>query len=70
MDKINEYLTKLDWTFDMLVQHLDTVYRKKLRDRERYKEYFAKNKDKIYKYHEKYRKNKKKNEIPVPEQTS
>lgn len=71
MNKIQEYLGLLGWTEDMLEKHLETVYKKKLRDRIRYKKYFNENKDKLYAYHENYRKNrktKKKNEQTISKQ--
>jgi len=56
MDKIQEKLTKLGWDIEQLLCHLDTVIRRQAKDRERHKQYFEKNKKKLYKYHEDWRK--------------
>lgn len=57
MNRIQEKLNLLGWSIDKLLKHLDTAYQKKLRDRERHREYFEKNKKKLYDYHKKYREN-------------
>jgi len=56
MDEIQKKLNLLGWSIDALVKHLDLVYKKKLRDREKHKKYFEKNKKRLYEYHAKYRK--------------
>jgi hypothetical protein len=55
MDKIQEYLDGLGWNIDMLVKHLGTLLSRKERDKERNRQYFLKNKQKVYEYHRKYR---------------
>lgn len=57
MDKIKEILDLLEWTVEKLLDHLNKVYKKKNRDKKRHREYFQKNKKKIYEYHKKYREN-------------
>lgn len=56
MDEIQKKLDLLGWTMDTLIKHLNLVYQKKLRDREKHRKYFEKNKKRLYEYHAKYRK--------------
>jgi cellulose biosynthesis protein BcsQ len=55
MDELQKKLDMLEWSFDALLKHLDRVFNKKIRDREKHREYFEMNKKKLYEYHKKYR---------------